>query len=505
MSAPGRLASSEILVVVILFAASATLLLANLDGRYLWQDEAQTALVSRTILDGGIPRGSDGLNYFSQELGIEYGEGHVWRWHTWLTFYLVAASYALFGATTTATRLPFALFGIGTVVLTYFAGRALFRDRRSAAAAAGLLSLSVPFLLLSRQGRWYSVAAFFALLGLTAYTRIRPGTRRPAVLLFIAGTLLFHTHYIYVATLLATVLLHALFVERDRLRMTTVAAGAVTLLASPWIVWYAGIPYAERYAGRLFDPAQSLATAERFTGLLFEHLASPLFLAIPIGLAIERWARRRPVFALSAIDRSSVLLLLGFCVVNVVVVALVSPGGFFRYLAPLVPAVFLLAGRVVAALAGRSWVLAALVVSAWLALGSMRDFVYEITHDFDGPIEGIVEFLQQNARPGDTVAMTYGDLPVKFYTSLRVVGGLTGEDIGEASTARWVIPRLSARSPEKKRVRDALIAVLSPETHTMHHLDAPDIAYENREDPGLHRYRTAPDSVPRVVVYRRKR
>jgi hypothetical protein len=67
-----------------------------------------------------------------------------------------------------------------------------------------------------------------------------------------------------------------------------------------------------------------------------------------------------------------------------------------------------------------------------------------------------------------------------------------------------VIPRLSARSPEKKRVRDALIAVLSPETHAMHRLDAPDVAYENREDPSLHRFRTAPDSVPRVVVYRRK-
>jgi hypothetical protein len=49
----------------------------NLDNVYLWQDEAQTALISQTVLQGGIPKGSDGKNYFSQELGAEYGENYT--------------------------------------------------------------------------------------------------------------------------------------------------------------------------------------------------------------------------------------------------------------------------------------------------------------------------------------------------------------------------------------------------------------------------------------------
>ena len=38
------------------------------------------------------------------------------------------------------------------------------------------------------------------------------------------------------------------------------------------------------------------------------------------------------------------------------------------------------------------------------------------------PIEAIVRFLEESASPDDLVVMTYGDLPVKFYTGLRVVG-----------------------------------------------------------------------------------
>src|SRR5206468_8494780 len=87
-------------------------------------------------------------------------------------------------------------------------------------------------------------------------------------------------------------------------------------------------------------------------------------------------------------------------------------------------------------------------------------FVYEITHDYDGPEEGIVEFLRQHARPADVVAMVNGDLPVKFYTGLRVVGGLTGEDLAEARDADWIILRSAIVAPASRRVREALRRIL---------------------------------------------
>jgi hypothetical protein len=55
-------------LLLILFV-SLFLFLANLGNQYLWQDEAQTALISKTILTDDVPRGYDGKNFFSQERG----------------------------------------------------------------------------------------------------------------------------------------------------------------------------------------------------------------------------------------------------------------------------------------------------------------------------------------------------------------------------------------------------------------------------------------------------
>jgi hypothetical protein len=69
----------ERVVVCLLAALAGVLLLANLGNQYLWQDEAQTALLARTILSAGVPLGYDGRNHFSQELGVEYGEDGIWK------------------------------------------------------------------------------------------------------------------------------------------------------------------------------------------------------------------------------------------------------------------------------------------------------------------------------------------------------------------------------------------------------------------------------------------
>jgi len=74
--------------MIAILIGSAILLLANLGNQYLWQDEAQTALISKTILTEGVSAGYDGKNYFSQEEGAEYGKNYIWRWHTWLPFYV---------------------------------------------------------------------------------------------------------------------------------------------------------------------------------------------------------------------------------------------------------------------------------------------------------------------------------------------------------------------------------------------------------------------------------
>jgi 4-amino-4-deoxy-L-arabinose transferase-like glycosyltransferase len=490
---------------VLLTITASGLLLANLGNQYLWQDEAQTALIADTILDAGVPLGHDGVNSFSQEFGAEFGKSGVWKWHTWLSFYLCAASLWLFGATTFAARLPFALFGVATVILTGWVGRALWRDRAAAVASAGLLTLSVPFLILCRQCRYYSPAAFFTLLALFAYVRLRRGERHAGLLLFVAATLLFHTHYLYCATLLATLLLHALGFDRPRLRRVIAVSAWVVLVNLPWILWFSTIRYGENYASRVRDLGLSLDIAQRLCLMIADYLFHPVFALAALGLAAWRWAWREPVLGGSPETRSHVALLLGFCAVNVVALALAAPSAYFRYLAPLAPPLFLLAGLLVSALLRRSRWLAAAVLAVWLSLGSLHRFVYELRHDFDGPIEGIVATLRQHAAPGDVVAINYGDLPVKFYTGLRVVGGLTGESLDPIAEADWIILRRDdVGAQEDARIRLRMKQQLATGGYRLRVIDYPDTAFENREDPHLHRFRTA-EGIEGVRLYQRVR
>jgi hypothetical protein len=152
----------------------------------------------------------------------------------------------------------------------------------------------------------------------------------------------------------------------------------------------------------------------------------------------------------------------------------------------------------------RSLLLGLAVVAATLAAGSLERHLFEITHDYDGPIEGIVGFLEANAKPGDVVAISYGDMPLKFYTKLRVVGGLTGEDLGPARGADWIIIRRHNNTEEDTRVKRELRKIVEAGGYRMHKLDVADTAFENRESPDVHRFRSASNRLPPVLVFEKR-
>src|SRR5712691_6910681 len=82
----------------------------NLGSPRLWQDEAETALLGRNITKFGVPRVWDGENLVAQFYVLDF-DRHLLFQKSWLPPYLVAASFTLFGESTTTARLPFALCG----------------------------------------------------------------------------------------------------------------------------------------------------------------------------------------------------------------------------------------------------------------------------------------------------------------------------------------------------------------------------------------------------------
>src|SRR5208283_667988 len=145
------------LPVLVVFIIGARLLCWNLGARYLWQDEAHTAVLGQRMICYGRPLAYDGFNIVTRDMydpketeklptgdpadAIRYYRARgefkadtTWTYHPWGQFILAGASLALFGHDTVPARLPFALAGALTVALLY----AVVRRRLASPAAAAV-------------------------------------------------------------------------------------------------------------------------------------------------------------------------------------------------------------------------------------------------------------------------------------------------------------------------------------------------------------------------------
>ena len=84
--------------LIALLSLGALLIFWDLGGRDLWEDEAHTALLARSILARGLPYAYDGLNWVTAEAGRDLDQNHLWRWSPWLQFYAAAAAMKVAGA-----------------------------------------------------------------------------------------------------------------------------------------------------------------------------------------------------------------------------------------------------------------------------------------------------------------------------------------------------------------------------------------------------------------------
>lgn len=491
------------LILVILVAT--ILLISNLGNHYLWDDEAQTALISRTVLHSGIPLGSDGKNSFSAESGREFGENHVYKWHTWLPFYVTAGFFGMFGVSTFVARLPFALFAVATVILTYFFTYSLCRNRRVSLIAAALLTLSVPFLLLSRQCRYYSPAMFFSLLALYGYLNVLDRKRFSAAAFLAASVLLFQSQHVVWIALMAAITIHVLLCYRDQWRRVVLLSAGATAIHVPWMIWI--YPVFADFSRQ--SPPHSLArqfffSLGKYLFQFFESVLPVAFLILFLLLIVIYAFWRKDLPAEIASAKNNLFLLPIFIGTAFIILSLFMPIPFFRYLAPLLPVCCILMALVVESYLKLHIAAGICAFLIFAYLQPLPDYLYEITHDYDGPIKGISNYLNRNGKETDLVAITSGDLSLKFYTSMRVLGGSTGEDLSPARYADWVIIRKHVFRDEDWKVRQYLIENVPWQHYDRITLDSPDTPFENREDPKLHYYRTAKNE-DRVVIFRKSK
>ena len=473
------------------------LLFWNLGGPLLWQDEAQSALISRTVLETGIPRGTDGHNYFSQEFEAEYAQNYVWRWHTWLPFYMVAGSYQLLGDSTFAARFPAALLGWITIWLTYQTAIEIWKDRRSALSAAGVLAVCVGFLLLSRQCRYYSALMCFTLLSTIGYWRLMRSERRGYLLLISGMTLLFHTHYIYTGICGAAFITHCALHRRERWKSLMIAAATVVVLALPWVLWFLSMKYGARYGGRMFDLGQSWEDLGHFLTQTADDLVPVLLLPIP--LLIGYLKKKFEIRTGEQPQTEAMSLVVILIATHMILLTPIVPIAFFRYLAPIVPLTALVMGKWIADASRVHRALAAWMMAVVVLSWPCADYVTEQLCPVNAPGVAILKYFQTHSTPHEVIVASYGDLPLKYYLPNRILGGRTGEDLSHIEPPEWLI----TRRYRKFNVDQKLDQWIATECYDPIVIPVPDTPCENREEPRAHLFATDRSQGP-VVIYRRK-
>ena len=523
---PGLAPRVERAILGAILAAAAFLCLWNLGAPRLWQDEAETALLGRNVLKFGMPRVWDGQNLVAQFYELDFDRHFLFQ-KSWLPPYLVAGSFALAGESTATARLPFALCALASVWMTWRLGRRLAGRPAVGLVAAGLLTLSLPFVLYARQCRWYGLAMVITLVLLEAEDRLeRPGGW---AVLGAASAALYHANYLVcVATVAGLLAARALTRGARSLADRRLAAGAAlgAGLAVPHLIAFP--PFGQALgATDLVALGYSVAWAagdlNRYIlplpalGLLLAWRARPL-----LG---ESWFRRLGALLAVALVTSSLTLwgglvdIIGFrYVINLLPVAAILTASVFcaatrERIAPLAGLVALTLGTSVPGLP----------LSLWPPIGrpgfvksDLPKAFASVVSPVAGPIDAAVEHLAAHARSGEYLFTPYEALPLQFYTPLRITGmqsiaetlqklGLSLPPyVSELHPDRldWLLPRASWDQFLKAPPTEEILMVERQRGRTPERIDlaAPDLPWQTREYPPLRLYADDP-TLPRTVLF----
>jgi len=497
---------SEHALLSALLIGAVALLFTRLDAAYLWQDEAETAVIARNVLCFGYPRAFDGTHLLYLPFAT-HRPGYVWVFHGWIQFYLTAASFLVWGITTWAARWPFAVLGLGSVAATWRLARTFFADRQVALLGTFFLVTSVPFLLHMRQCRYYAPMVFFSLCALLAYWQWLARGRFSGLLWLAAMVLALHSIWTSSVMLLLGMGGHWRFSGGRALRRGREALPwliAFLIFAISW-VWYAHV-----WEHGTHDLMRDLWRNSSFYVRMINSYTVPLGFILAV-LAVQ-WGRGKRHAPVPPTIRSA-LSLLGWVIGACLVVLLPGRQHFYRYLLIIVPLLYLLTAWWLVGWLGRHPVLLTGIVVLMvttdvlhrpdhLLSGTPRFFladdVYELTHDVPDSTRGIVTFLITHATPGETVKIRYAIAPLVFYTALRV--DTRPMAFFEETYPDWIVFQREWISDDfYHQPYYASIASQYEQIHTI----IPDHLWGNAPDPFLHRFRP-PTNWSGVVIFRKR-
>jgi hypothetical protein len=503
---------------IVIGVIAALLLLWGLADKYLWQDEAQTAVLGARMLRFGRPLAYDGRNLVtidifaaedtrtigqrtaSAQAAIDYyvrrgdfKSDTVWKFHPWGQFIVAGASFKVLGQTTLAARLPFALAGLLTVLLLYRFMLVYFDSPLMAQLAAVFLLFNTYWILHMRQCRYYSLSSLFLVLTLASYVLWQRRGLWGAVAFVVAAWCWFEVDYGTVWPVLGVLFLDALIADWRNFWRPVLVGLALAASLAPFVYYYGLL-------GRLAVQEGTWPTRFRHTVFNMNEYVLPLPIVLAaVALIAWRWKN------LPVAERRLPAIACGIMFALALWIPSVAPGAYLRYVIIATPVACLLSAWVL--VRGFNlhttyvWLGAAIVVfTPWLSmpldvlhpplLRHLNNAVFraelsilrrETFGHRPDPNRIAIDWLKQNTVPTDEILINYEDLPLMFYLPNPIRGGLGAfrvEDESKNPPGVLVMRHSVAfvHWPVFQREIDRYRWIASP-------VNAPDVMWGNNPDP----------------------
>ena len=435
---------------------SASMIFLGLGDNVLQVDEGNDTFITTNLLKFGFPRHSDGINYT-----LLWADAHdgLFVYRPWIPYYIQAFSLSLFGQTTFAARLPFALCGVLSVIFLYrfalkFTGRQFI-----AFLAAFLLASSIPALIYFRTARYVGLPILLSVLLLSFYIDIYKNKKWNPLPLTVVSIIFFHTMYVEFAGMIVGVLIHFFIHYKETIpenrQRAAWAAGITGIFCIPWLIFIS--PMFSKVTQHLASWSRLIDLSwhgyiKRFLGFLFQ-INNYIFPFILIPLLFLRQLR--------PFTKQVSLLLL--CILTVLLTALPHAMPIQQYISASFPLFFLLLAIMIANIFPKYLLAQSLLVTLLITsnlvhiclffplksvvkdrpnwfqkspyLGNaydslMReikfksvyfDYIYEISHDYQGPLDEIVAFFKINGNSGESCYIDNEPESLVYYTGMKVI------------------------------------------------------------------------------------
>ena len=505
----------------------------NLSDRYLWKDEAETALFAKSILSEGIPKTKIGQNRIHSHVENYLRDNIVWTYHSWLQFYVTALSFKLCGPSTTSARIPFALLGFLSLLALYWLTFRLTNIREVALLSIIFLTFSVPFILHMRECRYYAPTVFFTIVLLMSYVSFLKRQRYSFASILLFSNLLFHSNYAaFIPVNCAFVLHYFIFHRKDEgLKKFIILQFFVFITTLPWFLYLNGFQHTHK----------ALTWKELRHNIAFYFRSTYKFMYPFIWFGILEayfYIRKKSLILCSSfkvLNREHLWLFI-FVLIFTYLIAFVGEQRYFRYIIYLMPIFSVFMALHFYSMFKQGFKIASflfiLILSSNLLHYNLpillvkyckpllhnqflpekiknkahsthfmpiKEYVYELTHPFLDSDKEIVKFFQKNAKPEDSIGITYGDHTLMFYTDFKIIN----INIVKNQFPDWIVLQKPWFEDAYGNMSQSPYFLEIQKRYDKIQTDIPDVRWSHRPDPSSMSFRDNKTPL-KLAIYKKR-